>query len=223
MWRRRSACTAPRRRRSASEPGALAGPWQHAPVQFTEAHARRLLAVAIVLVLLGVWAFVLQGAGGPTDPMLGPPVAGAELPGEPGRRMLDGFDEIAISVLPEGGGDALRWCLLAALEAQQRARGLMEVTDLQGYAGMAFVYDDDVSNGFYMRNTPTPLSIAWVAADGEVVTITDMAPCADQDGCPTYEPAGPYRYAIEVFEGDLPALGITEGATVTVGGACAPA
>ena len=47
----------------------------------------------------------------------------------------------------------------------------MEVTDLQGYSGMVFVYDDDVAGGFYMRNTPTPLSIAWIAADGEVVTI----------------------------------------------------
>ena len=30
----------------------------------------------------------------------------------------------------------------------------MEVTDLQGYSGMVFVYDEDVANGFYMRNTP---------------------------------------------------------------------
>jgi uncharacterized membrane protein (UPF0127 family) len=79
-----------------------------------------------------------------------------------------------------------------------------------------------VANGFHMRNTPTPLSIAWVAADGQVVTIEDMEPCEDGDGCPTYSPAGPYRYAIETFQGDLDDLGITEGATVTVGGTCAP-
>ena len=72
-----------------------------------------------------------------------------------------------------------------------------------------------------MRNTPTPLSIAWVAADGEVVTIKDMEPCEDRDGCPTYPSDGRYRYAIEVFQGDLPRLGITEAATVTVGGECA--
>ena len=44
-----------------------------------------------------------------------------------------------------------------------------------------------------------------------------MAPCEDRDGCPTYQAAGPYRTAIEVFQGDLDDLGITEGATVTVG------
>ena len=78
----------------------------------------------------------------------------------------------------------------------------MEVTDLQGYSGMAFVYEEDVQNSFYMRNTPMPLSIAWIAADGSVVTITDMEPCEDRDGCPSYAPAGPYRYAIEVPQGD---------------------
>ena len=67
----------------------------------------------------------------------------------------------------------------------------MEVTDLQGYSGMAFVYDEDVQNAFHMRNTPTPLSIAWIAADGSVVSTADMEPCEDRDGCPTYPPVGP--------------------------------
>lgn len=186
---------------------------------------RLLLGVAAVLAVAGAWVFVLRGADGPADPVLGAPVDPSSplaAPGDPGRVPLEGFGEVAVTVAPQGGGDLLAWCLLAAINAQQRARGLMEVTDLQGYSGMAFVYDDDVANGFYMRNTPTPLSIAWVAADGEVVAIADMEPCEDRAGCPTYAPEGRYRYAIEVFQGDLPELGITEGATVTVGGRCAP-
>jgi len=143
-------------------------------------------------------------------------------PGDPARVPLDGFGEIAVRVRPAGAGEWLAWCLLAALDAPQRARGLMEVTDLQGYDGMAFVYDQDVEGAFWMRNTPTPLSIAWVAADGRVVSIADMAPCGDTSDCPIYPPGGPYRYAIEVFQGDLPSLGIIEGATVEVGGECAP-
>ena len=135
---------------------------------------------------------------------------------------LDGFEEVAIWVDPGDGRATMASCLLAALTGEQRGRGLMEVTDLQGYSGMVFVYDADVAGGYYMRNTPTPLSIAWIAADGEVVTITDMAPCEDREGCPTYAPTGAYRYAIETFQGDLDDLGITEGATVTVGGSCAP-
>lgn len=201
----------------------------------------RQLAWAIgIVVALGVGSFLVRGADRPADPVLEPAatsstVAGAPptstggpdttvptLPGDPARVPLEGFDEVAIRVLPAGGGDWLSWCLLAARTAAQRSRGLMTVTDLQGYSGMAFVYDEDVENAFYMRNTPTPLSIAWIAADGRLVSTADMAPCEDRDGCPTYPPAGPYRYAVEVFQGDLPALGITEGATVQVGGECAP-
>jgi uncharacterized membrane protein (UPF0127 family) len=193
-----------------------------------DAHRTRLLLVlAVGLVVAGVWAFVSRGADGPADPELGAsvgaiPPTGSE-PGDPDRVRLDGFGEVAITVDPGDGTDLLAWCLLAAIDAQQRGRGLMEVTDLQGYSGMVFVYEEDVANGFYMRNTPTPLSIAWVAADGAVVTIADMEPCEDRDGCPSYSPEGPYRYAIETFQGDLDDLGITEGATVTVGGTCAPA
>ena len=93
---------------------------------------------------------------------------------------------------------------------------------IQGYSGMAFVYGEDVQNSFYMRNTPTPLSIAWISADGEVVDTADMAPCEDRDDCPLYTPDGLYRYAIEVPQGRLENLGITEGSQVTVGGSCAP-
>ena len=185
---------------------------------------RRLLAAALVLIVLGLWAFTLRGAGGPADPELGPPAGSTPVtaPGDPGRVPLSGFSEIAVTVQPADGSATLAWCLLAALNAQQRARGLMGVTDLKGYGGMVFVYDRDSTNGYYMRNTPTPLTIAWVKVDGDVVTVTDMAPCEDRDGCPTYHAAEPYRYAIEAFQGQLDDLGITEGATVTVGGECAP-
>jgi uncharacterized membrane protein (UPF0127 family) len=187
-------------------------------VSLEDRRLKLLLAVALVLVGAGVWAFFLRGADGPADPALAEQVEGAV---DPERALLAGFEEIAVTVEP-GDGSLLAWCLLAALNQEQRARGLMEVTDLQGYSGMAFVYQEDVENDFYMRNTPMPLSIAWIAADGEVVTITDMEPCEDREGCPTYGPDGPYRYAIEVPQGRLENLGITESSTVTVGGPCAP-
>lgn len=194
---------------------------------FDEHGLRRLLWVPLAVLGLGVGAFVLRGADEPADPYLatdasGDPLPTGVLPGDPARVPLEGFDEIAITVTPAGGGELLAWCLLAALRSEQQARGLMEVTDLQGYSGMAFVYESDVDHAFYMRNTPTPLSIAWIAADGTLVSTADMAPCEDRDGCPIYPPAGPYRTAIEVFQGNLDDLGIVPGAIVQVGGGCAP-
>jgi uncharacterized membrane protein (UPF0127 family) len=197
------------------------------PVTFDERRARQLLWVACVVIGLGVYSFVLRGADQPEDPYIRPPASSTTLPavappGDPARVPIEGFDEVAISVKPAVGGELLSWCLLAARVAEQRERGLMTVTDLQGYSGMAFIYDTDVANGFYMRNTPTPLSIAWIDATGALVSTADMAPCGDSDGCPTYQAAGPYRTAIEVFQGNLDDLGITPGATVIVGGPCAP-
>lgn len=191
---------------------------------FDERRAHALLWVALALVGFGIWAFVLRGADQPSNPVLAPETsdlpAGVGAPGDPARVHLAGFDEIAITVAPANGGGLLAWCLLAALQDEQRAKGLMGVTDLQGYSGMAFVYDEDVDHPFYMRNTPTPLSIAWIDGAGAIVSTADMAPCEDRQGCPLYPPGGSYRTAIEVFQGGLPALGITEGATVTVGGSC---
>lgn len=192
---------------------------------------RRLLIGALIVLGLGLYAFVLRGADRPADPILLPAAgtddtlpAGVEPPGDPARVPLEGFDEVAVVVEPEGGGDLLAWCLLAALTAEQRGRGLMDVTDLQGYAGMAFVYEEPVASAFYMFNTPMPLSIAWIDEDGAVVSSTDMEPCLAQDGddCPRYPPAGSYVAAIEVPRGELATLGITPGSRVTVGGSCAP-
>lgn len=194
-------------------------------MSFDERRIRQLLWLTLGVLGLTLWVFVLRGADQPADPHL-VPAASAQAdasarPGDPARVPLGDLGEVAITVAPADGGDLMSWCLLAAVRADQRARGLMGVTDLQGYSGMAFVYDTDVQNAFYMRNTPTPLSIAWISAVGAVVSTADMAPCEDREGCPTYPPAGAYRTAIEVFQGGLDELGITAGATVTVGGACA--
>jgi uncharacterized membrane protein (UPF0127 family) len=193
-------------------------------VTLDDRRLRWLLAAALAVLGLGLWFFVLRGADQPDDPFLTEePGSSGEgtAPGDPARRPLAGFGELAVEVERPGVVEVLAWCLLAAIEPQQRSRGLMEVTDLQGYSGMAFVYPEDSQNAFYMRNTPMPLSIAWIAADGSVVSTADMEPCEDREGCPTYPPAGPYRMAIEVPQGQLDDLGIVEGATVRGAGACA--
>lgn len=130
------------------------------------------------------------------------------------------FDEVAAAITGPDG-EVTGWCVLLAASPAERGRGLMEVTDLGGYAGMLFVWDDDTSSSFYMRNTPTPLSIAWFDADGDLVSTADMDPCADVDDCPTYGAAGSYRFALEVPQGSPAADAVTEGSTLAAGGPCA--
>jgi uncharacterized membrane protein (UPF0127 family) len=149
-------------------------------------------------------------------------VTGADLdtpPGPPDRTLLDGFAETAVSVT-DADGNVTGCCVLVAVTAGQRERGLMQVTDMGGYDGMLFVWNADTSGGFWMRNTPMPLSIAFFDAEGGFVSATDMAPCGDSDSCPTYPSGGTYRFALEVPQGMLASLGVAEGSSIDVGGPC---
>ncbi len=135
-----------------------------------------------------------------------------------------GFGEVAFTVVraETRPATAPEHCALLAETAQQQARGLMGFRDLAGYDGMIFRFASDTTGPFYMRNVPVGLSIAWFAADGRFVSSTDMAPCPDQEGCPTYAPAGPYRLALEALQGGLGRLGVGEGSVLTVSGPCRP-
>ena len=56
------------------------------------------------------------------------------------------------------------------------------------------------SGAFWMRDTPLPLRITFVAASGSVVSASDMVPClppTPSGDCERYHPDGPYRIAIE--------------------------
>ena len=62
-----------------------------------------------------------------------------------------------------------------------------------------------------MKNTFIPLSIAFVAADGRIVNIDDMAP---QDET-THWSSGPAMYALEMRKGWFAERGIKAGDRVT--------
>lgn len=152
-----------------------------------------------------------------------PAAAGADLdeaPGRPDREPFGGFAEAAMSVT-DADGETVGLCVLLALAEEQRQRGLMEVTDMAGYDGMLFAFPDDTETGFWMSNTPMPLSIAWFDAEGGLVSTADMEPCPEGGDCPTYPPEGPYRFALEVPQGELEAVGVTADSRMAVGGACA--
>jgi uncharacterized protein len=177
-----------------------------------------------------------SASDGPADPISvddlaaasgeAPAATGAgldEAPGPTDRTGLSGVGEAAASITA-ADGTVSGCCLLVAATEEERQRGLMEVTDLGGYQGMVFVWDADTSGGFWMRDTPTPLSIAWFDADGDFVSSADMEPCsATAADCPVYPAGGSYRFAVEVFQGDLERLGIGPGSRLALGGDCAAA
>lgn len=180
-------------------------------------------AVAATALALGVMAGCSSGEtpGPPTGAATGSSTSGSVAAGAidgAGRTIPAGFEQVTVRITAADGTVA-ELCLLLARSDAQRMRGLMEVTDpgLGGHAGMLFTFEGDTRGGFWMRNTRLPLSIAYLRADGTTVSTADMAPCPDSaPTCPTYDPAGPYRYAIEVPQGRLGQLGISADSRVEV-------
>lgn len=130
-----------------------------------------------------------------------------------GRVAIPGFGEVEVRIVEGPDGEPIVICVMVADTPEQRARGLMEVTDLGGYDGMLFRFEGDSDGGFWMRDTVMPLSIAYLDADGAVVSTADMDPCPDGTDCPSYAAAGPYRMALEVPQGGLDPLGLTDGSS----------
>jgi uncharacterized membrane protein (UPF0127 family) len=87
--------------------------------------------------------------------------------------------------------------------AELRRRGLMFVADLGDLDGMIFIFGQDTAGGFWMKDTLIPLDIAFFDAAGKFVDGFAMEPCVTDD-CPSYQPAGAYRYALEVPAGSMP-------------------
>ena len=95
---------------------------------------------------------------------------------------------------------------VARTEAQ-RERGLMERANLGPRDGMIFVFDRDDHLSFWMKNTPSPLSIAFLAADGKILQIEDMQPFSET----IVRSRLSARYALEMRKGAFAELGISEG------------
>ena len=89
----------------------------------------------------------------------------------------------------------------------QRQQGLMFRRDLDTNDGMLFIFDAPSPQCFWMKNTPTALTIAFVADDGSIVNLEDMAPLSEASHCS----AKPVRFTLEMHKGWFAKRGIKAG------------
>ena len=87
---------------------------------------------------------------------------------------------------------------------QSREHGLMQRDHLCANCGMLFVFDRAGQYSFWMKNTPLPLSIAFISADGSIINIEEMQPNTTD----THDARGEALYALEMNSGWFAGHGI---------------
>ena len=94
-----------------------------------------------------------------------------------------------------------------AASPQERQTGLMFRREMPHHEGMLFVFEQPATQCFWMKNTPLPLTAAFVADDGSIVNLADMKPLAEDSHCS----AKPVRYVLEMNQGWFARRGIKAG------------
>ena len=97
-----------------------------------------------------------------------------------------------------------------AEKTEDRNHGFMERKVIPDGTGMLFIFERDQILSFWMKNTPHPLSIAYIDSKGKIRNIFDMTPYSTASIVSTVS----VRYALEVPQGWYKKNGITEGDTV---------
>lgn len=88
-----------------------------------------------------------------------------------------------------------------------RAMGLMHRTALAPNGGMLFVFEQTAVHCMWMKNTPLPLSVAFIDERGAIINIADMQPHTEDSHCA----ARPARFALEMVQGWFAQRGIRAG------------
>ena len=95
---------------------------------------------------------------------------------------------------------------------EKRNFGFMERKKIADGTGMLFIFEYDQKLSFWMKNTPHPLSIAYIDSNGIIREIYDMTPFS----LSSIESTVSVRYALEVPQGWFQKNNITPGDKITL-------
>lgn len=95
---------------------------------------------------------------------------------------------------------------------KEREFGFMERKNIPDGTGMIFIFEKDQILSFWMKNTPHPLSIAYIDSNGKIRNLYDMTPFSLSPVVSTSS----VRYALEVPQGWFAKEGINVGDFVDI-------
>jgi uncharacterized membrane protein (UPF0127 family) len=102
-----------------------------------------------------------------------------------------------------------------AITSMAQFKGLSWRKSLEEKGGMLFVFSSPNFYAFWMKDMIFPLDIIWIAGD-QIVDISKNLPPARSDFMPTYTPAEPANYVLEVNAGWADRYGIKIGDKVEI-------
>ena len=166
-------------------------------------------------VLLALIVLVLSGCGGNQQNFTGSG-ATSDAEGSTGssgastKESATG-EALRTATINASDGEEVEVRVEIADEPDEQAQGLMNRTALGEDRGMLFVFDEEATLSFWMRNTLIPLSVAYIDSEGRIVDIQKMEPLDDEP--PQYVSAEPAQYALEVNQGFFEERGVEVGNT----------
>ncbi len=98
-----------------------------------------------------------------------------------------------------------------AISDEERSRGLMFREKLGQNEGMVFRFANNGKACMWMKNTLLPLSVAFIAEDGTIINIEDMAPQTLDPHCAKQAA----RYALEMNRGWFSKRNIKPGMVIS--------
>jgi len=114
---------------------------------------------------------------------------------------------IPLTIMQQRTGQPVRLMVETAVTAAEQQRGYMQRKEIPDGTGMVFIYKSDAQLNFWMKDTPHPLSIAFIDSAGRIREIYDMQPFSLAVISSTHS----VRYALEVPQGFFTRAGVATG------------
>jgi len=119
------------------------------------------------------------------------------------------------TVLIDNGVEQIKVKAEIADTPEKRGLGLMYRDKLKETSGMFFVFDNEGTYSFWMKNTLIPLDIIFISGNFEIVDIIKAEPCTE-DPCEKYEPEKSAKYILEVNKDFTTKNNIKVGNKITI-------
>lgn len=122
------------------------------------------------------------------------------------------FQQEATLAFVQPSGDTLATIAVEIAESDaERKQGLMRRRSLGYDRGMLFIFDTVDRGSMWMKNTPMPLDIVFVAPDSQVINIARRTtPFSEQ----TIKPEAPRKFVVEVRAGFADRYGLSDSTRV---------